>query len=85
MKVQEYFSQGKPIVSSAIEALKPLAPLVYPYTTPRGAVSLLRQALSKPWPKRYALRQRRIAFTNSVHNKLRKAETILLAYFRPEF
>jgi len=85
MKVQEYFSQGKPIVSSAIEALKPLAPLVYSYATPGDAVSLLRQAISKPWPRQYKLRQRQIAMSNSVDNKLREVETILLKYFASDF
>lgn len=81
MKVQEFFSQGKPIISSAIEALRPLSPLVLMYKNRTEAVSLIKQVLSKPWPKSYQARQRRIARSNSVDNKLAKAEDILLKYF----
>lgn len=85
IKIQEFFSQGKPVVASAIETLKSLSPLSLIYRTPDEAVYTLKKTLSRPWPKVYQAKQRRIALSNSVDNKLAKAETILLKYFSRVF
>lgn len=81
IKIMEYFSQGMPVVSSAIETVKALVPFSFIYNTRREAVSALTKAGSYPWPATYRTKQRRIALSNSVGRKLDEAEKILLRHF----
>ncbi len=81
IKALEYFSMGKPVVSSAMETMRSFSPLALTYVTPDGAVAALRRVVSRPWPAAHRRRQRRIALSNSVAEKLSKAENILHTYF----
>jgi glycosyltransferase involved in cell wall biosynthesis len=69
MKLFEYFYAGKPVISSYIEELRG-----YPYIqfgkTPQEWELLLRQTVSRNWPKQYQRKQQALAIQNSWENKI---------------
>ena len=75
MKLFEYFYMGKPVVSSPIEELKRFPKYIRIGNTVEEWEKIIKELLSKPWPRKYQRQQRKLAEENSWEKKI---EAILL-------
>lgn len=85
MKIQEFFYLGKPVLSSAIEEVKRLAPYATIYHSAKDAKQKLTMLLSQPWPENYKRAQRRIALSNSIEKKVSLVFALLKRHFPHRF
>lgn len=81
MKTFEYFCRGKPIVSTSVEALKPLQPLVKIVKNSKGFEKEIKKILKQGWSKKYIKKQKQLAIANSWQAKIEKITKILKKEF----
>lgn len=77
MKTLEYFSMGKPVISTPLPELTKLDPLVTCVRTPAQAHLAIAGLISRPWPDALKKRQRRFAAENSWRKKIMRIRTVL--------
>lgn len=70
MKLFEYFYIGIPVISTPIEELKRFAEYVKIGNSSKEWENHINALLSKPWPKKYVAKQRKLAKNNSWENKI---------------
>lgn len=70
MKLFEYFSVGKPVISTPIETLKKFSNLVYLSPTAMGWKKHIQLILTKTWPKSKKILSQKLAQKNSWKNKV---------------
>ncbi|OGU58106.1 MAG: hypothetical protein A2V66_11455, partial [Ignavibacteria bacterium RBG_13_36_8] len=70
MKLFEYFYMGKPVISTPIKELKRFTRFVKIGLTPEEWKKYIRQLLSKPWPNKYKIEQKKLAVENSWEHKI---------------
>lgn len=70
MKLFEYFYLGKPVVSTTIEELKRFPKFIKIGHNSNEWAKIIKNILSKPWPKDYIKMERRLASDNSWANKV---------------
>ena len=75
MKLFEYFYMGLPVISTPIEELKRFPKFVKLGKAPGEWEAIIKNLLSKPWPRAYKQMQRKLAEKNSWENKV---DTILI-------
>lgn len=72
MKLFEYFYMGKPVISTPLEELKKYSNYVKMGATVQEWEEHISSLLSKPWPKSYKKKQRKLAAANSWEKKIDK-------------
>ena len=77
MKLFEYFYLGKPVIATPIEELKRFPKLVRIGNNYHEWEKIIKEILSKPWPKEYKKLQRKLAEENSWEKKVEKISEIL--------
>lgn len=72
MKLFEFFYLGKPVVSTEVEELKRFPKLVKIGRDYRQWEKIIKNILSKPWPKKNQNEEKKLAIENSWENKVKK-------------
>jgi ribosome biogenesis protein Tsr3 len=77
MKVFEYFARGKVVISTPIESLIPLSPLVQIIKNTQEFSQKAKRVLKDGWPKEYIKKQKQATLDNSWQAKLEKISQII--------
>jgi glycosyltransferase involved in cell wall biosynthesis len=77
MKLFEYFSAGKPVISTPIEELKNFPKLVYISSKASDWKKYIHSIFSKPWPKSNRLLSQKLATDNCWQNKVNQILKLL--------
>jgi len=77
MKLFEYFYLGKPVVSTPIEELKRFPKFIKIGKTANEWGWIIKDLLSKPWPKEYKAKQKNAAEENSWEEKIGKITSVI--------
>lgn len=77
LKVFEFFCRGKSLVSTPIESLKLLTPLIKIAKNAKEFEKEIKKILKNGWPRKYIERQKKLALVNSWEAKIKKISQIL--------
>lgn len=77
MKLFEYFYLGKPVISTPIEELERFPKFVKIGKNVKEWEKIIKELLSKPWPKTYKKEQKMLAIKTSWENKIEKISSFL--------
>lgn len=77
MKLFEYFYLGKPMIATPIEELKRFPKFVKIGRNADEWKIIIEKLLSKPWPEKYKIQQKKLAIENSWENKIEAISKVI--------